>query len=136
MNILKFGLVLLTGAGFGFGVDKIADTDFTPMDRYGYEDHEGRFGHMGEGYCDEDSEFLEHLLSRLSDEDVILVNAKIEELYITYDTNAEALQTDYELRYDFMNDLMDFMEDSNIEFSGHGFGFNRGGHMFWGTDHD
>ncbi len=134
MNIFKFGLVLLTGAGFGFGVDKIVDPDFAPID--GYEEYEGRFGHMGEGYCDEDGEFLEHFLDELSDEDALIVNAKIEELYLTYDTNYLALQADYELRYEFMTELMDFMEDSGIEFYGHGYGINHGGRMFWGTDID
>jgi len=57
-----------------------------------------------------DGEFLDHLLNVFNDEDTLLVNVKIEELYLTYDTNTEELQIDYDLRYDFMNNSMDLMD--------------------------
>jgi uncharacterized membrane protein len=54
MNIFKIGLVLLTGAGFGFGVDKLADTEIIPNDNDGY-------GHMEDGYYDDYSRAMYNL---------------------------------------------------------------------------
>jgi hypothetical protein len=113
MNLIKIGLVLITGAGFGFGVDKLADTEvFTTSEENFYE-------HMEEG-CHSDVDFIEHMLDDLSEEDLALVQAKIDELLVDYDITLEELYDDYEVRYDFMNDLMDFLEENEIEYHYHG----------------
>jgi len=121
MNIFKIGMVLLTGAGFGFGVDKLADTEMFENDNNEYYEHmnEGYYGHMGGG-CHGDGEFLEHMLEDLSDEDLILVQAKIDELLVKYEISIEELDDDYEIRYDFMNDLMNFLDDNDIDYHNHG----------------
>lgn len=113
MNIIKIGLVLLTGAGFGFGVDRLADTELLVNDNDEY------YGHMEEG-CHGDEDFLEHMLEDLSEEEVIVVQGKIDELLVTYEITIEELNDDYDIRYDFMNDLMDFLEDNDIEYHNHG----------------
>ena len=84
MNIIKFVLVLLTGAGFSFGVDKLVETEIFPNDRDPY-DHMGEdyYGHMGGYGCHGDGEFLEYMLEDLTDEELILVQGKIDELLIT-----------------------------------------------------
>jgi hypothetical protein len=121
MNIIKIGLVLLTGAGFGFGVDKLADTEMFPKDYdgYGHMEDDGYYGHMGGG-CHGDGDFLEHMLDELSDEELLLVQGKIDELLIEYSITLEELNDDYEVRYDFMNDLMDFLEENEIDYHNHG----------------
>ena len=114
MNILKIGLVLMTGLGFGFGVEKLAGADVLPNDSETY------YGHMEEGYCHSDGDFLDHMLEDLTDEELILVQAKIDELLLTYSITLEELNDDFEVRDDFMNDLMVFLDDNNIEYHNHG----------------
>mgnify|MGYP000188309769 FL=1 len=113
MNILKIGLILLTGAGFGFGVDKLAGIEASPNTTDTY------YGHMDESYCHGDGDFLEHMLEDLSAEDLVLVQAKIDGLLIQYDVTLDELYDNYEVRYDFMNDLMIFLEDNQIDFHNH-----------------
>jgi hypothetical protein len=121
MNIFKIGLVLLTGAGFGFGVDKLADTEIFPNDNDGYGHMEdGYYGHMGEEGCHGDGDILEHMLDDLSDEELVLVQGKIDELLVEYAITLEELNDDYDVRYDFMNDLMDFLEENEIDYHNHG----------------
>ena len=124
MYILKIGLVLLTGAGFGFGVDKLSNTDMFTNDNDGYYGHMteeyGYDGHMGGYGCHDDGELFEHMLEDLTDEELILVQGKIDELLVTYSITLEELNDDYDVRYDFMNDLMDFLEENEIDF--HNFG--------------
>jgi hypothetical protein len=112
MNIIKIGLVLLTGLGFGFGVDKVADTEIFPNDNDGY------YWHMEEG-CHGDGDFLEHMLDDLSDEELVLVQGKIDELLVEYAVTLEELNDDYDVRYDFMNDLMDFLDENGIDYHNH-----------------
>jgi hypothetical protein len=121
MNIFKIGLVLFTGAGFGFGVEKLADTEMFPNDNdgYGHMEEEGYYGHMSDGGCHGDGDFLEHMLEDLTDEELILVQAKIDELLVTYSITLEELNDDYDVRYDFMNDLMDFLEENDIDYHNH-----------------
>lgn len=113
MNIIKIGLVLLTGAGFGFGVDKLADTEVLANDNDVY------YGHMGEYGCHEDGELFEHMLEDLTDEELLLVQGKIDELLVTYSITLEELNDDFDVRYDFMNDLMEFLEINEINYYNH-----------------
>ena len=95
MYILKIGLVLLTGAGFGFGVDKLANNDIFTNDSgdyYGYmTEEDGYYGHMGGYGCHAEGEILEHMLEDLNEEDLLLVQGKIDELLVTYSTTLEEL---------------------------------------------
>lgn len=114
MNIFKIGLALLTGLGFGFGVDKVADTEMFPNPN----DNEGYYWHMEES-CHGDGDFLEHMLDDLSDEELVLVQGKIDELLVEYAVTLEELNDDYDVRYDFMNDLMDFLDENGIDYHNH-----------------
>ncbi len=121
MNILKIGLILLSGAGLSFGVDKLADTEMLPSNNDYY--------YMEEGYCHGDSDFLEHMLEDLSDEELLLVQGKIDELLVEYSITLEELNDDYNVRYDFMNDLMDFINENDIDYHSY-----RGYHDYNGED--
>ena len=124
MYILKIGLVLLTGAGFGLGVDKLANNEIFTKDSDGYYGHmteeDGYYGHMGGFGCHDDGELFEHMLEDLTDEELLLVQGKIDELLVTYSITLEELNDDYDVRYDFMNDLMDFLEENEIDFHNYG----------------
>jgi hypothetical protein len=123
MYILKMGLVLLTGAGLGFGVDKVSESETFTNDSELYNGHveeEGYYEHMGELGCHRDGEFLEHMLDDLTEEDLILVQGKIDELLVEYSITLEELNDDYDVRYDFMNDLMDFLYENEIDYHNHG----------------
>lgn len=124
MNIIKIGLVLLTGAGFGFGADKLTDTEMFPNDSNGY------YGHMEEG-CYGDEDFLEHMLENLSDEELLLVQGKIDELLAEYSVTLEELGYDYDVRYNFMNDLMDFLDENEIDYHSHGGNHYHDDEYYW-----
>ena len=110
MTLFKIGLVLLTGAGFGLGIDKLSNTDIMP------DNQEDYYGHMEYTGCHQDDDFLLHMLDNLSEEDAIIVNAKIDELLVTYDTTLDDLENNFDLRYNFMNDLMTFLFENDIEY--------------------
>ncbi|MEC9485841.1 MAG: hypothetical protein UMR38_08270 [Candidatus Izemoplasma sp.] len=112
MNLVKIMLVLFTGAGFGFGIDQINHTETDPINE------ETRSIYEEESYCHRfsDESFLDHMLEGLTEEEQTLVNAKIDELLVSYDTTLEALYDDFELRHDFMFDLMTYLEDNNIDY--------------------
>ncbi len=121
MNLFKVILVLVTGAGFGFGIDQISHTEIIPNDEempYTYED--GGFCHRFNN-----DEFLDHMLEGLSEEEQTMVNTKVEELLVTYDTTLEEVNSNYELRQDFMLDLMTFLNDNDIVY--HYDGYHHGG---------
>lgn len=124
MNILRIALVLLTGLGFSFGFDKLADP---PMYQ---EEYENNYGHMGTSGCYRDDEFLDHMIELLSEEEALLVQNKIEELLVKYDITLEELEDNYEIRYDFMDELMDFFVESDINVHNHfESNYNYQGHM-------
>lgn len=121
MNIFKIGLILLTGAGFGFGFDKLADSEIIPTNQdrpyghmYEYEDYS--YG----GFCHGNEDFLEHMLEDLSETEKVIVQTKIDELLLEYSITLEELNDDYNVRFDFMNDLMDFLEENDIDYHNHG----------------
>ena len=60
------------------------------------------------------------MLEDLTDEELILVQGKIDELLVTYSITLEELNDDYDVRYDFMNDLMNFLEENEIDFHNYG----------------
>ena len=138
--IIKIGLVLLTGAGLGFGVDKLATTEMFPNDGDGYYEHmdgDSYYGHMGGEYWhNDDDDFLEHMLEDLTVEDQVLVQVKIDQLLIDYDITLEELNNEYEVRYDFMIDLMEFLDLNEIDYHNHMDGDSYYGHMGGGYCHD
>jgi len=115
MNILKLGLLLITGAGFGFGIDKLADTEILPNDDQQY------YGHMVGESCHGDDELFEHLLENLSEEEIVLVQGKIDELLLKYDVTLDSLDDDFDTRFDFMDDLMVFLDENEIDYHNHGY---------------
>lgn len=117
MNIIKIGLVLLTGAGFGVGFDKIADSEILPINQdtpYGHMFVDDEYGETV--FCHGDEDIIEHMLYNLSEEDQLLVQAKIDDLLIEYSISIEDLNNDYDLRFDFMNDVMEFLEENDIDY--------------------
>ncbi|PAT01319.1 hypothetical protein CI105_07005 [Candidatus Izimaplasma bacterium ZiA1] len=125
MNVLKYLLVVVSGAGFSLGVDKLVEADVN-VDNYQYEDGYNYQG--GYGHCFEDELFLDHMLSNLSPEDKILVDAKISDLSMTYNTTIEDVIRDYDLHYAFMNDLMNYMDESNIDYHNHEYDDQQNNH--------
>jgi len=115
MNILKLGLLLITGAGFGFGIDKLADTEILPNDDQQY------YGHIASETCHGDDEFFERLLENLNEDEIVLVQGKIDELLLKYDVTLEDLHDDFEIRFDFMSDLMTFLDENEIDYHNHGY---------------
>ncbi len=110
MYIIKIGLVLLTGAGFGLGIDKLADTDILQNDGDNY------YEHMDEGFCHDNGDFLTHMLADLTAEEQVLVQEKIDQLLVEYTITLEELNDDYDVRYDFMTDLIEFLELNEIDY--------------------
>ena len=125
MNILKVGLMILLGVGFGFGVDKVVNAEVSPIDEVSQNteaspnDEVDYYGHMGGGYCFDDGDFIEHMLADLTDEELVLVQGKIDELLIEYAITLDELNDDYQVRYDFMDDLMNFLDENNIVYHNH-----------------
>lgn len=119
MNILKIGMVLLFGTGLGFGVDKLIESDIEAIDTEEYR--EDYYGHMNGGYCHQDGEFFEHMLEDLNDEDFDLVSQKIDEMLLDYNITYEDLFDDYEIRHDFMTELMEFLDANNIDYHNHNY---------------
>lgn len=119
MNVIKIGLVILTGFGFGFGIDQVVEP-LEPNNQY---------QSFNRGYCHNEEEFLEHLFDGLTEEETIIIEAKIDELLLTYDVTIEELLEDYEVRREFMMDLMDFLEENDIDdYYGGMHGPNQGHH--------
>lgn len=124
MNIFRVFMALLATAGIGLGVDKMIDSDRFPTEDTNY--------YYNQGLCHGEEEFLEHMLVDLSEEDLVLVNAKIDELLLKYDITLEELLENFEVRYEFMHELMDFYEDQNIEYAEYNDGYGMGHHGMWG----
>lgn len=121
MNMIKIGFVLLTGASFGFGVDKLVDSKTILVDFDRYEHMEkGYYDHMNEEVCHENGDFLVSVLENLSDEELLLVQGKMNELLIEYSMTIEELNDFFYLRHDFMNEFMDFLDKNEIYFHGYG----------------
>ena len=95
--IVKIGLVLLTGAGLGFGADRLANTEMFSNDGDDYYKHldvDSDYGHMGGEYWGND-DFLEHMLENLTVEEQVLVQEKIDQLLVQYSITLEELNNDY-----------------------------------------
>lgn len=120
MNVFRIGFILLTLTGVGIGVDKIND----PLeDTTVIQAEEQTYSYMSPGYChnnDNDGYFLEHMLDSLSEEEYILVQSKVDELLIKYDISIDDLFNDYQTRYDFMLELMEFIDGNDIKYHYHG----------------
>jgi len=120
MNILRIGFLLLSGVGFGFGVNNLVDTETytkeNESNEYFYQDFAVNYG----GLCHRNEEFFDHMLYDLSDTDQAIVQAKIEELLVEYSISLEELSDDYKVRIDLMNDLMIFLLEEEIDISNHG----------------
>jgi hypothetical protein len=133
---LRIGLVLLAGAGLGFGADRIGDTQMFSNDGdgyYEYMDEDSYYGHMGGDsyyghmrgeYRHNDGDFLEHMLEDLTVEEQGLVQEKVDQLLIDYAITLEELYDNYDVRYEFMNDLMEFLDLNGIDYHNHG-GFDH-----------
>ena len=74
------------------------------------------YGHMREVGCQRDGELLEHMLENLTEEELVLVQGKIDALLVEESISLEDLNYDFDVRYNFMTDLMDFLEENEIEF--------------------
>lgn len=109
MNIFKLGLLLISSIGFGYGIEQVVTSGQTPnTDGYNYD--------YMENHCFNGELFLDHMLEDLSEEDQLIVQAKIDELLAFYDVTLEELYENYEIRYDFMNDLMTFLDENEIDY--------------------
>ena len=125
MNIFKIALVMISGVGFGFGVDKIAETQVDPDVT---NENELYYQNMNGGYCHGENFSFDHMLDDLSEEDQALVQGKIDELLLEMNISLEDLDNDFELRYEFMSELMIFLDDNGIEYHNHG-DYNDNNHM-------
>lgn len=117
MNILKAVLVLVSGLGLGFGVDQITETKVEPDLT---AENEFYNGHMSSGYCHGEEFSFDHMLVDLSEEDQLLVQTKIDDLLLEMNISLEDLENDYEVRYEFMSELMLFLDESGISYHNHG----------------
>jgi hypothetical protein len=117
MNIFKFALVLLAATGLGFSAEEIISSD---IDVGVYLNEENDYYDFAIGFChSNDDYFLEHMLKDLTEEEQEIVQSKIDELLIKYDVSISDLNSDFEIRYYFMIDLMEFLYDSEIEYHYH-----------------
>jgi len=106
MNVLKFGILIITSLGFGIGFDQFQDKE---EDVAVYENENGY------GYCHEEEPFT-YMLENLAGEDRVLVETKIDELLVAYDVTIDELFESYDVRHQFMDDLMEFMNENDIDF--------------------
>lgn len=114
MNILRYALVLLTATGFGFGVEEVISNNIED-EVYLYE--ENNYDDYAFGYCHNNNElFLEHMLERLTDEEKIIVESKIDELLSKYEITSDQLNSNFDVRYNFMTELMEFLEQSGFDY--------------------
>lgn len=122
MNLVKLGLILLVGIGFGLGLSNLDatalfnnDNDAYHTTRHNWKNESGDYyGHMGRGYGHyfNEDEFIDNMLEDLSEEERLVVESKIDELLLKYQITLE----DDEVMFDFMNELMEFIEESEIDF--------------------
>ena len=103
MNIIKLGIAFLTMFGVSYGVDHISTNRQEPIIQ------------NTANHC-ESNELFGHMLQDLSVEDRLLVEAKINELLITYETSEEELLNNFDLRHEFMEELMVFFQDNDFNF--------------------
>lgn len=113
MNIIKIGLLLVTGLGFGFGVDS-----FTNLDQIENE-QDNLYTDVYPRYCHNEEYYIEHLLQNLTEEEQILVQNKIDQLLLEYNLSIEEMLNDIDIRHEFMYELMEFMYDNDIEYHYH-----------------
>lgn len=114
MNILKFVLVLFTATGFGFGVEELIENNIKEETSLNEEDN---YDDDTVGFCHRNDEyFLEHMIERLTDEEAIIVQAKIDELLNEFDVTMEQLNSDFDVRYQFMIELMEFLDENGIDY--------------------
>ncbi|MCF7927222.1 MAG: hypothetical protein K9L74_06600 [Candidatus Izimaplasma sp.] len=110
MTIFKVFLIAISGLGFGFGVDKVVDTDL-------FDNHvNSSYSHEETVYCHQEGDFLTHIQEGLTDEEKLLVENKIDELLIFHSITREDLDNDYDLRHTFLLDLMTFLEENDINY--------------------
>lgn len=102
MNLLKVALVLLFSGGFGFGVTQIIEEEPWNPDE-----------HLG--YCHGEDWDFDHVLDGLSEEEVDLVDARIDQLLLEYGVTMEELGDNHDLRHDFMSELFELLEQDGIE---------------------
>lgn len=119
MSILKIVLVLITGVALGIGVDQMLTADSTDetVNDYSYG-----------AYCHDNEDFTLYMIESLNDDDRVLVETEIERILDALDTNSETVFDDFELRHEFMAQLMVFFDENDISFPRirhHGMRFNN-----------
>lgn len=114
MNILRYILVLITATGFGFGLEEVISSNVEKDNLVNEDINEDSYRF---GFCHSNIDyFLDQMIERLTDEEQIIVQAKIDELLAEYDMTIDQLNSDFNLRYNFMNDLMNFLDESGFDY--------------------
>lgn len=126
--ILKLGLTLLLGAGFGLGLNQVRENEIFHTDTEFYEETKET------EYCHNEGELFTHMLDDLSEEERLIVEEKIDELLIKYDVSLEELYNNRDIHNDFMDELMTFFDEEGIDhhYNNHYDDYDRhnyGGHM-------
>ena len=110
MNIFKIGLVFLSGIGLLFGANQITERiNHTEEVPYASE---GEYGYCHHELYDDELPMLDNL----SEEDRLLVEAKLDELLELEEITEEDFYNDRYQFHEIMEKLMDFIYDNNIEF--------------------
>jgi hypothetical protein len=114
MNVFKIVLVLFTATGLGFGVDEVLNSN---AEENVYLNAENNYDDYAIGLCHgNDAYFFDHMLEGLTDEEQLVVQTKIDELLIKYDISISHLNDDINLRYDFMIEFMEYLDESGIDY--------------------
>ncbi|MGS0972258.1 MAG: hypothetical protein ACVCEJ_03310 [Candidatus Izemoplasmataceae bacterium] len=108
--IFKLGLTLLLGASFGLGLNQVRQSEIFHTDTEFYEENSET------GYCHNEGEVFTHMLDNLSEEERLIVEEKIDELLIKYDVSLEELYNNRDIHYDFMDELMTFLDEEGIDY--------------------
>lgn len=114
MNIIRFALVLLTATGLGFGVEEVISSN---IEEEVYLNVEDNYDDFAVGFChNNDSYFLEHMLEGLTEEEQVIVQTKMDELLNKYDITIDQLNDDFDLRYSFMIEFMELLDETGINY--------------------
>lgn len=128
MNVIKIILVLFTATGLGFGVEEVISSN---TEENVYLNEENNYDDRTIGFCHgNDTYFFEHMLEGLTDEEQLVIQTKIDELLIKYNISINQLNDDINIRYDFMIEFMEYLDESGIDYHNHYYDENEyGNHM-------
>lgn len=124
MNVFKLIIVAISGLGIGFTTTQVINND-TSTDTENDIPLNGTYG------CHFYDDFIDREWSMYSEEDQLLINGFVDQYLTEQEITWDELFDDFDLRYEFMDALHDFLYEQNIEPLYEDYRPSRRGHMGW-----